>query len=64
MSWVKGVARDLGKPMKLLGDGFKYFLFSSLPGEMIRFDEYFSDGLVQPPTRLHACLEKTLVVYE
>ena len=29
--------------------GFKYFLFSPLPGEMIQFDEYFSNGL-KPPT--------------
>ena len=35
-----------------LGGGFNYFLFSSLPGEMIQFDEYiFRRGLVQPPTR-------------
>ena len=35
-----------------LGGGFKYVLFSSLPGEMIQFDEQiFSNGLVQPPTR-------------
>ena len=33
-----------------LGGGFKYLLFSSLFGEIIQFDEYFSDGLVQPPT--------------
>jgi len=34
-----------------LGGGFKYFLFSSLlAGEMIQFDEYFSNGL-KPPTR-------------
>ena len=32
-----------------LGGGFKYFLFSPLPGEMIQFDYYFSDGL-KPPT--------------
>ena len=31
--------------------GFKHFLVSPLPGEMIQFDLYFSDGLVQPPTR-------------
>ena len=31
--------------------GFKHFLFSSVFGEMIQFDSYFSDGLVQPPTR-------------
>ena len=29
---------------------FKYFLFSSLPGEDSDFDSYFSKGLVQPPT--------------
>ena len=35
-----------------LGGGFKYFLFSSLPGEMIQFDEHiFQIGLLQPPTR-------------
>ena len=36
-----------------LGGGlifFKCFLFSPLPGEMIQFEEYFSDGL-KPPTR-------------
>ena len=32
-----------------LGGGFKNFLFSSLPGEMIRFN-YFSDGLKPPPS--------------
>ena len=32
-----------------LGGGFKYFLFSPLPGE-IQFDQYFSKGL-KPPTR-------------
>ena len=35
----------------LLGGGFKYLLFSPLPGEMIQFDSYFSDGL-KPPTSL------------
>ena len=40
--------------MKLfLGCGFKYFLFSPLPGEMIQFDSYFSKGLVQPPPRFY-----------
>ena len=29
----------------------KDFVFSSLPGGMIQFDSYFSNGLVQPPTR-------------
>ena len=32
-----------------LGGGFKYFLFSPLPGEMIQFDYHFSKGL-KPPT--------------
>ena len=31
--------------------GFKHFLFSSLFGEMIQFDKYFSNGL-KPPTSL------------
>ena len=30
--------------------GFKDFLCSPVPGEMIQFDLYFSDGL-KPPTR-------------
>ena len=29
---------------------FQICLFSPLPGEMVQFDEYFSDGL-KPPTR-------------
>ena len=33
-----------------LGGGFNHFLCSSLAGEMIQFDWYFSDGL-KPPTR-------------
>ena len=34
-----------------LGGGLKHFLYSSLFGEMIQFDWFFSDGSVQPPTR-------------
>ncbi len=38
-----------------LGGGFKYIFLFPLFGEMIKFDEhiaaYFSDGLLQPPTR-------------
>ena len=30
--------------------GFKYFLFSPLPGQDFQFDQYFSKGL-KPPTR-------------
>jgi len=38
---------------QILGGGFKHFIFSTrIPGEMIHFDEYFSNGLVQPPTRI------------
>ena len=33
-----------------LGGGFQHFLFSPLFGEYSHFDEYFSKGLVQPPT--------------
>ena len=32
-----------------LGCGFKHFLCSPLPGDMIQFDQYFLDGL-KPPT--------------
>ena len=32
-----------------LGGGFKYVLFLPLPGEMIQFDQYSSNGL-KPPT--------------
>ena len=39
------------KNQPFLGGGFKYFLFSPLLGEDSYFDLYFSDGLVQPPTR-------------
>ena len=28
---------------------FHFFLLSPLLGEIVQFDEYFSDGLVQPP---------------
>ena len=28
-----------------------FLMFIPIPGEMIQFDSYFSDGLVQPPTR-------------
>ena len=35
----------------ITGGGFKHLFFSPLPGEMIQFDQYFSDGL-KPPTRL------------
>ena len=38
--------------LQTLGGGFKYFLFSSLPGGMIQFRRaYFSNGFVQPPSR-------------
>ena len=45
-----------------LGGGFKYLLFSPLLGEDFQFNSYFSDGLVQPPTRFHGflCLEGIL----
>ena len=38
------------------GRGFKHFLLSSLFGEDSHFDYYFSDGLVQPPTRKRAAI--------
>ena len=33
-----------------LGGGFNLFFFHPYLVEMIQFDQYFSDGLVQPPT--------------
>ena len=35
----------IGLESPKLGGGFKDFLFSSVPGEMIQFDSYFSKGL-------------------
>ena len=46
-SWADGWE----SPKLILGGGLKYFLFSSLAGEMIQFDQYFSNGL-KPPTRI------------
>ena len=40
-----------GSKQHNLACGFEYFLFSPLFGEDSHFDSYFSDGLVQPPTR-------------
>ena len=39
----------------LLGSGFKHFLFSPLPGEMIQFDERFSNGLKHVETTVQIC---------
>jgi len=44
-----------------LGGGFKYFIFSPLPGEMIQIDLYFSNGL-KPPTR-YQLIRKTLDLF-
>ena len=57
--WTVGLEFVGGKPPVLLkghrffflsglSGGFKHFLFSPLPGEMIQFDSYFSDGLKPP----------------
>ena len=50
--FMKSVCHWTCIPLKItqLGGGFKYFLLSPLPGEMIQFDYYFSNGL-KPPTR-------------
>ena len=42
-----------------LGGGFKYLLFSSLPGEGFHFDKYFSNGL-KPPTSWRLLIFKSL----
>ena len=37
--YIPGGDREISEPSKVcLGDGFKYLLLSSLPGEMIQFD--------------------------
>ena len=47
----------LGNQLYQLGGGFKYVLFSPPLGEMIKFDEYFSNGLKPPASRgLYALL--------
>ena len=47
---INCVKNDVDKtPSPELGGGFKCLLFSPLPGEMIQFDWYFSNWLVQPP---------------
>ena len=45
--WKPGTLVDL--ECEMLGGGFKYFLFSSLFGQMIQFD--FSNGLKPPPRK-------------
>ena len=40
MSLSKCLGAQLGYQTNLLGGGFKHFLFSPLPGEMIQFDEH------------------------
>ena len=42
-----------------LGGGFKHYLCSHLPEEMIQFDQYFPDGL-KPPTRKVDILKKAI----
>ena len=53
------VSLNLLLKKKLVG-GFKYFLCSTLPGEMIQFDEHIFQMGSKPPTRksfwLHWCL--------
>ena len=49
--FCKGFESSRKPAQQKLGGGFKYVLFSPLLGEMIQFDKYSSNGLVQPPTR-------------
>ena len=48
--------------VQFLGGGFHYCLTSPLFGEDFQFDTYFSNGLVQPPTRLIDVLIFSLLV--
>ena len=47
-----------------LGGGFKYFFFSSLFGEMIQFDYYFSDGLKPPTSESYSRVVSVLVYHQ
>ena len=49
---VKGNGLNITRSSVILGGGFKHFSFLPLFGEDSHFDEYFSDGLVQPPTSI------------
>ena len=49
--WVFQKRRPIKSIKQILGGDFKHFLCSPLLGEMIQFDEYFSNGL-KPPTRI------------
>ena len=49
----------LSLPQKTqLAGGFNYFLFPPLPGEMIHFDWYFSNGLKRPTRQLFGAAPK------
>ena len=52
VSTPKGIGKSKGKEHSFAGWWFPpyFFIFTPILGEMIQFDEYFSYGLVQPPT--------------
>ena len=47
-----------------LGGGLKYFLFSSLFGEMIQFDSYFSKGWNHQLDDLGGCIPDGMFIHE
>ena len=51
LKWVSIFWRVTTSGNEYLGGGFKYFLFSRLFGEDSHFGSYFSNRLVQPPSR-------------
>ena len=52
MTYVKIFSYNIMERHVFPCGGFKHLSFSPLPGEMIQFDSYFSNGLVQPPTHI------------
>ena len=46
----KGVCKRCRKA--ILGGGNSYIFYFHLSGEMMQFEQYFSDGLVQPPSKI------------
>ena len=53
---------SLGLQILVLGGGFKYLLFSPLPGEDSHFDSYFSMGLKPPASCRFMCCVLTCLV--
>ena len=53
-----GIFGELSTSNNMLVGGFKYFFsFTPIWGRLKKFDSYFSNGLVQPPTSIKVFLQ-------